>query len=88
MPNELQTIGARLKRLRLALGYENQADLCREIGVIPSRWNQYETGARRITFAIAIRMKKRFNVPLDFIYTGDQSGLPVRVADKLPEAAE
>ena len=88
MAKRFAAIGHRLKQLRLALGNLSQADVCRAIDVIPSRWNQYETGDRKITDDVAARLRQRYGVTRDWIYDGDPSGLPVRFADKLQDAAE
>lgn len=87
MVNDNQTISARLVRLRNALRM-SQADMCRAIGVAPNRWNQYESGERRITLEVAGKLRERFGVTADWLYFGDESGLPQRLTDKFLEAAE
>lgn len=87
MVRHIDDTARRLTRLRTALKL-SQADLCRRIDVAPNRWNQYETGERRITIDVAARLNKAFGVTLDYIYLGDESGLPGRILDQLFEAAE
>lgn len=78
-------ISRRLKMMREAIKL-SQAQLCREIGVAQNRWNQYETGERRITLDVALRLKRRFGVTRDWIYDGDISGMPHGLAVKLTGA--
>ena len=87
MVNDNQTISARLVRLRAALRM-SQAEICRAIDVAPNRWNQYESGERRITLEVAGKLRQRFGVTSDWLYFGDESGLPQRLSDKFLEAAE
>ena len=87
MVSTVDEIASRLRRLRTALGM-SQADLCRRIGVAPNRWNQYETGERRITVEVAGKLEDAFGVTLDFVYLGKEAGLPVRIVDQILDAAE
>jgi transcriptional regulator with XRE-family HTH domain len=76
-------IGKRLRMTRVALGYDGkQAEFAGEIGVLPSALSQWELAyqGRIITISAAIRMCERFGVDLDWIYRGDPSGLPQRLA--------
>ena len=75
----LREVARRLRRTRLALGYESQAGFARVIDTKVSRYNQYETGERLITLDVALRITERFGVTLDWIYRGDASGLPRRI---------
>ena len=88
MVQSLTAIANRLTLLREALEL-SQAELCRAIDVQPNRWNQYETGERRITVAVATKLVDRYRVTLDYIYLGDPAGLPKRIVDRLEtEAAQ
>ena len=86
MMNDHNAIAARLRRLRQSADL-SQAELCRKIDCAPNRWNQYEKGDRIITLEIADRLCDLFGVTLDWIYRGDQSGLPLRLSDKLFDSA-
>lgn len=87
MVNDNVAISARLSRLRTAVSM-SQAELCRAIGVAPNRWNQYESGERRITIEVVAKLRQRFGVTSDWVYFGDESGLPQRLTDRFLEAAE
>jgi len=81
-------IARRLVLLRKSLGIASQAEFCRKIGVAPNRWNQYESGERRITLDVVGKLRQRFGVTADWIYFGDESGLPGRLTDRFLDAAE
>lgn len=82
-----EQIARRLERLRKTLNM-SQADMCRRLGVAPNRWNQYESGSRRITLEVAGKLRDTFGVTSDWIFFGDESGLPRRIADQFLDAAE
>ena len=88
-------IGARLTNLRLAIGKSqgmnraiSQAALCRKTGIKPSRWNQYEKGHREITKKALALLDEHYSVSFDWVLKGDVGGMPARLADQLPLAAE
>jgi transcriptional regulator with XRE-family HTH domain len=80
----------RLKRLRLALGYEESAPFARALGITPNRWNNYERGFPLPT-ELALRLRDQCRrdgysgLSLDWIYDGDADNLPVKLAIKLGE---
>jgi transcriptional regulator with XRE-family HTH domain len=80
-------IAKRLARLRSTM-HLSQADMCRRIGVAPNRWNQYETGTRRITVEVVSKLRDTFGVTSDWVFFGDESGLPRRITDHFLDAAE
>src|SRR3990167_2935888 len=69
-------IGLRLATIRLALDYKDQTAFAKRANLSQNRYNQYETGARPITLDAALKLKKAFDISLDYIYTGDRRGLP------------
>lgn len=72
--------------LRLALGI-SQAELCRQIRCQPNRWNQYESGERRITVPIAIRLADAYGASMDWVYRGETRALTQELFAKLTRAA-
>lgn len=85
-PTSVQMIAQRLIATRLALGFESQVEFCREIGVSYNTWNNYENARGRPKLDTAIELCVRFNLTLDWIYMGDASGLPHRLAQALTAA--
>lgn len=88
MVDSNEEIAARLNWLRETALKISAAELCREIKVAPNRWSQYESGDRRITLDVATRLVKRYGVTLDWIYTNNPAGLPLRLAQQGRPAAE
>lgn len=86
MARPFAAIGKRLLRAREALGI-SQADVCRAIDVKPNRYSQYESGERRITLPVAIKLADSYGITLDYIYRNDVSALPVGLHQKIQRAA-
>jgi transcriptional regulator with XRE-family HTH domain len=86
MAEKIKVIARRLVMTREAIGL-SQAEFCEQIGVARNIYNPFEKGKRRITLDVALRIRHRFAVPLDWVYCGDPSHLPVEIFQKLPMAA-
>lgn len=81
-------IGPRLKALRIACGYRTQQSFAAAIGVERNTYNPWEKGVRPLTFEGAILIRKRFHIPLDYLFYGDlQDDIPARILARLQEAA-
>lgn len=87
MAESVKDIGQRLLEARLALGFSSQVDFCNEIKVEKNIYNPFERGKRRITIDVAVKIKKRFGIPLDWTYCGDPSALPLQFSQKLARLA-
>ena len=87
MSDRLQVIANRLIRTRQALGFEEQVEFCAEIGVAKNVYNPFEKGKRRITIDVALKIRERFDISLDWIYCGDASRLSVSIHKKISRAA-
>lgn len=86
-PTSTEAIAERLRLTREASGMR-QAAFCRLIGVSPQAWNNYETGARRISLDQAIRLCSVTGATLDWIYRGLSASLPLAMAAKIIELQE
>jgi len=75
--------GRRLKLTREALRIEDQRDFGEPAGISQSLYNRFETGSRRITLEAALKLCHHYDLTLDWIYRGDPSGLPYRLADDI-----
>lgn len=75
-------IGQRLVKLRTVMGLK-QAQMSEQLCITQSAWSQYESGKRTITLEVAGVLAARFGLTLDWIYRGDPSGLPMRLATLL-----
>lgn len=76
----------RLIQLREALDI-TAAVLCRQTGLTTNRWSQYETGERPITLEAAKLLRKQYGVTLDWVFMGDESGMPQRLISRFREDA-
>lgn len=82
MPSSPEAVQRRLVQFRTAMGL-SAADVCRATGFSSAQLAQYEN-TRRISIDAAIIYCKVFGLSLDWIFLGDRSGLPQRIASKLP----
>lgn len=86
MVESTKSLANRIKLTRVALEI-SAADLCKRIDVKPNRWSQYETGERRITPAVAIKLCEEFGLSMDWIYRADPSALPHSLRMKMRHPA-
>jgi len=83
-----EIIGQRLKALRLALECRTQTDFARKLGIEKNTYNPFEKGTRELTFETACLIRKRFKIPLDYLFWGDmEDQLPMAVSRRLRKAA-
>lgn len=82
---EVKAGAARIDALRQGLGL-TQVGMAAIAGIPPTAMNAYCQGQRRISLNDAIRLCQRFGVTLDWLYFGDESGLPLRVVSILPRS--
>lgn len=81
-------IGERLELLRIALGVATQAEFGALLGATRGRTNNWFVGLAPIPIEFAVKLKTNYGVTLDYIYCGDKSSLPLRLATSLAEAEE
>jgi len=86
MPMTPKNAGWRLLRTREALEL-SQAEFCRQIGVERNLYNPFEKGRRRITIDVAMKIRDRYGITLDWIYAGDPHALPSGLYHKLVASA-
>lgn len=80
--SELDQIAARLALGREAHGL-SPAELCRLTGIKPNTYSQYEGAQRRPRLDEAKLLRRHLGYTLDWIYEGDSSGLPHKLASKI-----
>jgi len=61
----------------------SQAEFCRQIDVERNQYNPFEKAKRRITIEVALKIKHRFNISLDWIYADDPASLSNELYSKL-----
>ena len=81
---DMVAIGARLRALRLALspelGFGQQSDFARWLGLTPQSWNNIERGFARPSIDIARKIRAKTGVSHDWIFEGDDRFLPHHLA--------
>lgn len=89
-PETARAVAVRLEKTRLGLGYPRQVDFCKAAGggITPQGWNNYETGRHRLALNAALTLCRRFNLTLDWLYRGDDSGLPRRLIEAMAALRE
>jgi len=78
-------VARRLALTRSAMGVDQQ-DFGTEAGLSQPQYNQFETGKRRLTLDAALALCMHYNLTLDWLYRGDPSGLPYRLAEAIKQA--
>lgn len=88
VPKALRTeIGMRIKAVRQAKGWSRE-DAAERFGVTVSAWGQWERGERLINLPAAIAFGLETEVPLDFIFVGDDRRLPLEIAQRILTPAQ
>lgn len=78
-----KVIGKRLENLRDALGFKTQVAFAAEIGVERNTYNGFKQGKRELTFETACLIRKKFKIPIDWLFWGDDDELPYHIKVKL-----
>lgn len=78
-------IGARIRILREAMGYDSATLFAAYVGWSPQQLSNYERGYKRPEISMAIRLCKKTGVTLDWIFRGETAGLPLHVANLIQE---
>ena len=84
--SQIEEIAARLLAAREALGI-GPAELCRRTGISPNTYSQWESAKGRPSLDEAMKLCRVLGYTLDWIYLGNPSGLPDRIASSLPAIA-
>ena len=88
MIDDPKIIGPRLRALRLALGIETQVEFAQSIGVEKNTYNPWEKGSRPLTFDGACKIRKKYHIPLDYLFYGESvDELPMKVIKNIRQAA-
>lgn len=69
-------IGRRLRALRDYREIKTQGEMARLIGATTNQYNNWETGASRITIDYAMEVCRLTGATMDYIYRGELSALP------------
>lgn len=78
----------RLEAVRIAIGFDTQAALVKELNISKGTWSDLESGTKPLSLEMARIFKARWHLPLDFLLDGDVDALeqaPARIVRKLEE---
>lgn len=87
-PDSNEAVAERLKLLRHVVSGGSQTAFAARLGVETKRWNNFERGtplSKEVAFLI---VKKFPDVTLDWLWLGNEGGLPVRLQRELAEAGK
>lgn len=85
-PTDNSEVARRLSVLREAVAGENQTAFATRLGIEVKRWNNFERGyalSKEIAFLL---VQKIPGVTLDWLWLGNESGLPLKLQMELAEA--
>lgn len=77
----------RLIATRIALGFETPSEFARAMKMSQGHLSDFESGKRNISLGFALKLKKRFGVPIDWTICGDAQFLAPNLAKKIDLAA-
>ncbi len=77
----------RLDACREALGITSKGEFAEALGVGQSRYSNWLAGRHIVPPDVVARARERFGITADWVYCGDASGLPNRIAGKALKAA-
>lgn len=79
-----KAVGRRLWKVRKVRKL-SQVEISKRLDIIQATYSAYEVGARMLSLSVASRFCDEFHVTLDYLFHGDDSGLPLPLADALVE---
>lgn len=83
-----EAIGKRLEQLRVAKGFDTIRAFAKSINVHEDTYRAWERGDNRIPANVVSVLCKRYKgLTHDWIYDGDEGGIPGRLLEELKRAA-
>lgn len=77
-----EAVAARLARVREILGLSKR-EFAERAGLTESTYNAFENAKRPVSLESAKKIRRRYGLPLEFIYFGKRDDLPHRIAKDL-----
>lgn len=81
---DIDRIADRLRIGRKVLGLKS-SELCELTGIARNTYSQWENGKGRPPLDMARVLRRQFGFTLDWLYEGDPSGLPMKLAQAIAE---
>lgn len=77
-----EAVAARLKAAREAMGLSKK-DFAERAGLSMQVYGPFENGVRDLSLTAAKKLRKAYQLPLEFMYFGKIEDLPTRISSKL-----
>lgn len=81
-------IGARLRRLRAAMGFPQAKQFAEFLGINEQAYNHFERGRRAPTWPDALKIAGKTGASLDWLFRGQESQNPGHLIKKLAAIPE
>jgi transcriptional regulator with XRE-family HTH domain len=82
MEDKPEAVGARLRKVREILGL-NKKEFAERAGLSEQVYGPFENARRELSLQSAKRLRKAYQLPLEFIYFGKIDDLPTRISREL-----
>ncbi|MCG7624968.1 helix-turn-helix transcriptional regulator [Epibacterium sp. Ofav1-8] len=80
--DHIDAVAARLKRVREILGLSKK-DFADRAGLTEQTYGPFENAKRELSLSAAKKLRKRYGLPLEFMYFGKIDDLPTRISKDL-----
>jgi len=82
LEDDREAVAARLKRVREVLGLEKK-EFAENAGLTMQTYGPFENARRDLSLQAAKMLRKRYQLPLEFLYFGKIEDLPTRISKEL-----
>lgn len=80
--DHIEAVASRLKRVREILGYTKK-EFAERAGMTEQTYGPFENAKRELSLSAAKKLRKRYGLPLEFMYFGKIEDLPTRISKDL-----
>ncbi|KUP91783.1 helix-turn-helix transcriptional regulator [Tritonibacter horizontis] len=80
--DDIEAVAARLKRVREILDLSKK-DFAESAGLTEQTYGPFENAKRELSLTAAKKLRKRYGLPLEFMYFGKIDDLPTRISKAL-----
>ncbi|MDE4303994.1 helix-turn-helix transcriptional regulator [Phaeobacter gallaeciensis] len=80
--DHIEAVAARLKRVREVLGLSKK-EFAERAGLTEQTYGPFENARRELSLTAAKKLRKRYGLPLEFMYFGKIEDLPTRISKDL-----
>jgi transcriptional regulator with XRE-family HTH domain len=80
--DNIEAVAARLRRVRDILGLTKK-EFSERAGMTEQTYGPFENARRELSLSAAKKLRKRYGLPLEFMYFGKIEDLPTRISKDL-----